>query len=163
MEVAILTISLRIEGLGIGPLLRGHPSEFFGRSNIYLISFIWFFLLNLPVACANSAPLHLVFQFHTGFSGAASMSVAGGSITDLLSHREVGQPMAVYIASPVVGPLIGGFINQNTNWRWTYYVILMWTVVEIALLVLFVPETYRLILLKRKAQRLRKKTGDNWF
>jgi MFS family permease len=23
---------------------------------------------------------------------------------------------------PVLGPLIAGFINQNTNWHWTFYV-----------------------------------------
>lgn len=25
---------------------------------------------------------------------------------------------------PSLGPLIGGFINYNTSWRWTYYVSL---------------------------------------
>ncbi|KZT61433.1 MFS general substrate transporter [Calocera cornea HHB12733] len=167
MEVAILTISLYIEGLGVGPLLLGPMSEFFGRNNVYLISFIWFFLLNLPVAFANNAPVHLIFRFITGFSGAAFMSVAGGTISDLFEPREVGHPMAVYTASPflgpVVGPLVAGFINQNTNWRWTYYVILIWIVVQTVMMIVLVPETYKPVLLKRKAQKLRKETGDDRY
>jgi len=167
MEVAMLTVSLYVEGLGVGPLLLGPLSEFYGRNNIYLISFVCFLLLNLPVAFANSAPLHLVFRFITGFSGAAFMSVAGGSVSDLFAAQYVGHPMAIYTASPflgpVVGPVVAGFINQNTNWRWTYYVILIWTFVEIVLLLLFVPETYKPVLLKRKAQRLRKETGEERY
>jgi hypothetical protein len=51
-EVAILSISLLIAGLGIGPLLLGPLSEFYGRNAIYRISFLFFFLLNFPVAFA---------------------------------------------------------------------------------------------------------------
>ncbi|KZO98234.1 MFS general substrate transporter [Calocera viscosa TUFC12733] len=167
MEIAILTISMYIEGLGVGPLLLGPMSEFFGRNNVYLISFVCFLLLNLPVAFANNAAVHLIFRFLTGFSGAAFMSVAGGTVSDLFASRDVGHPMAVYTASPflgpVGGPLIAGFINQNTDWRWTYYVVLIWVVVQIVMMVVLVPETYRPVLLKRKAQRLRKETGDNRY
>ncbi|EJU01785.1 MFS general substrate transporter [Dacryopinax primogenitus] len=166
-EVAILTVSLYIEGLGVGPLLLGPLSEFFGRNNVYLISFTFFLLLNFPVAFANSAGLHLTFRFITGFSGAAFMSVAGGTVSDLFLPREVGYPMAVYTASPflgpVVGPIIAGFINQNTNWRWTYYIFLIWALVEIIMMIVLAPETYRPVLLKRKAARLRKQTGDNRY
>ena len=75
------------------------------------------------------------------------------------------------------GPIIGGFINQHISWRWTWYVQIIWATVELALLVFVVPETYspvRLIasihdmltpsdqvLLKKKAERLRKETGND--
>ncbi|KAG8681967.1 hypothetical protein FRC09_017118, partial [Ceratobasidium sp. 395] len=38
LPVAILGISLFVEGLGVGPLLLGPLSEFFGRRHIYWIS-----------------------------------------------------------------------------------------------------------------------------
>lgn len=50
--VAILGISLFVAGLGIGPLLLGPLSEFFGRRHIYWISFVFFVLFNFPVAFA---------------------------------------------------------------------------------------------------------------
>jgi MFS family permease len=52
---------------------------------------------------------------------------------------------------PVLGPLVSGFINQNTYWRWTYYVVLIWAFVMLVLLLVFVPETYDPELLRRRA------------
>ncbi|KAG8996476.1 hypothetical protein FRB94_008272 [Tulasnella sp. JGI-2019a] len=162
--VTILAISLFVEGLGIGPLLLGPMSEFYGRNKVYWTSFTIYILLTLPVALAPDISVFLVFRFLTGFSGSAFLSVAGGSVTDLFRNENVALPMAVYSASPFMGPVLGpaisGFINQNTNWRWTYWTIMIWTGVELALLVLFVPETHRATLEKRKAQRIRKQTGD---
>lgn len=51
-EVAVLGVSLCIEGLGIGPLLFGPLSEFYGRKIIYIASLTLFLLVNLPVALA---------------------------------------------------------------------------------------------------------------
>lgn len=64
---------------------------------------------------------------------------------------------------PEVGPLVGGYINQYANWRWSFYVLLIWSGIQLALIILFVPETYHPVLLRKKAQRLRKETGnDSW-
>lgn len=66
-------------------------------------------------------------------------------------------PMLAFSASPfigpVLGPLVSGFINQNTNWRWTYYTIIIWAGVMMALLLVFVRESYSPILLRKKARQ----------
>ncbi|EHK96626.1 putative drug/proton antiporter YHK8 [Glarea lozoyensis 74030] len=70
-------------------------------------------------------------------------------------------PMTIFTGTafigPVAGPLIGGFINSFANWRWSFYVLLIWTGVMLAC-VLLVPETYHPILLSKKAAALRKST-----
>lgn len=53
-EMAILSISLFIFGLGFGPLIFGGLSEFLGRNLIYRGSFAAFCLLSFPVAFANN-------------------------------------------------------------------------------------------------------------
>lgn len=57
--VTILGISLYVEGLGIGPLLLGPLSEFFGRNPVYWISYGLFFIFNIPVAVAPNIGMHL--------------------------------------------------------------------------------------------------------
>ncbi|KAG9054970.1 hypothetical protein FS842_003636 [Serendipita sp. 407] len=163
-QVATLGVTLFIFGLGLGPLFLGPLSEFYGRAPIYIWSYFFFVLFNIPVALAKNVETWLIGRFLSGFSGAAFLSVAGGSVSDLFRGPKLSLPMSVFSAcpflGPVVGPIIGGFINQHVSWRWTWYVQIIWTAVELALLIFFVPETYSPVLLKRKAQRLRKETGN---
>ncbi|KAI0829409.1 MFS general substrate transporter [Trametes gibbosa] len=167
-EVTILSISLYVLGLGVGPLFVGPLSELYGRNIIYRTSYILFFAFTWPTAFPPHIAVFLVFRFITGLCGAAFLSVAGGSVSDLFDNAHVATPMAVYTITPfigpVVGPLIGGFIVQNTDWRWCYRILLIWQFAQTISLFLVVPETYMPVILKRKAKRLRKSTGDEkWY
>ena len=51
-EVSILTISMFVMGLGLGPLLLGPLSEFFGRWKVYVYSYACLFALTWGVAFA---------------------------------------------------------------------------------------------------------------
>ncbi|OQE25142.1 hypothetical protein PENSTE_c006G10182 [Penicillium steckii] len=164
-EVATLGLSFFIWGLGIGPLFLSPLSEFFGRRNIYMVSFSLFLIWLIPCAVAKNIQTMLVCRFFNGLSGAAFLSVAGGTVGDMFDRQELGFPMMLYTASPFigpeVGPLVGGFINDFTTWRWTFYVLLIWTGVLLVSMTLFVPETYHPVLLRRKARKLRQETGDD--
>ncbi|KAA1470849.1 MFS general substrate transporter [Dentipellis sp. KUC8613] len=163
-EVAILGISLFVMGLGVGPLVVGPLSEVYGRNIVYRVSFFLFFAFSWPVAFAPNIAVYMVFRFLTGYCGAAFLSVAGGSVSDMFANEHVATPMAVYTISPFIGPELGplfsGFINQNASWRWTYYVLIIWSFIQFAALWIIVPETYIPVILKKKAQKLRKTTGN---
>ncbi|KAF7315940.1 RNA polymerase II-associated protein [Mycena indigotica] len=164
-EPTILSISLFVLGLGIGPLITGPFSEVYGRSIIYRVSYVLLVILGFPIVFAPNLAVFLVFRFLQGMAGASFLSVAGGSVADMFVGPAVSTPMAVYTASPflgpVFGPAIGGFMNQHLDWRWTYRISLIWMFVETIAIFLFVPESYAPVLLKKKAARLRKETGDN--
>lgn len=162
--VATLGLSLFIMGLGIGPMLLGPLSEFFGRRPIYLVSFSFFFIWIIPSAVARNIQTMLIARFLDGVSGSAFLSVAGGTVGDMYNREQLQLPMLIYTASPFVGPsigpLFGGFINQYTSWRWTFYVLLIWSGVNFLAIFFLVPETYHPVLLRDKARKLRKDTGD---
>jgi MFS family permease len=87
--VSILTVSLFVEGLGIGPLLLGPLSEFFGRWYIYVVSYTILWAWSWGVAFAPNAATHMVCRFLGGLSGSAFLSVAGGSVGDLFSDADI--------------------------------------------------------------------------
>ncbi|KAL5422757.1 hypothetical protein PMIN04_004483 [Paraphaeosphaeria minitans] len=143
-------------------------SEFYGRRPIYICSFTFFLIFTIPCAFAQNIQTMLVARFLDGLAGSAFLSVAGGTVGDMFAKHELSAPMMVYTASPFigpeVGPLVGGFVVQNTTWRWCFYVLMVWSAVQLALIVLFVPETYHPVLLRNKAIRLRKETGNpDWI
>lgn len=49
----------------------------------------------------------IIARFFSGLAGSAFLSVAGGTVGDLFSRRELGAPMMVYTASPFIGPELG--------------------------------------------------------
>ncbi|KAJ5745657.1 hypothetical protein N7520_010839 [Penicillium odoratum] len=166
-EVATLGLSFFIWGLGIGPLFLSPLSEFYGRRVIYITSFSLFLIWLIPCAVAKNIETMLVCRFFNGLAGSAFLSVAGGTVGDMFGRQELAFPMMLYTASPFVGPevgpLVGGFINEYTNWRWTFYVLLIWTGVLLVSIIFLVPETYHPVLLRRKAQKLRKETGEDRY
>ncbi|TVY62907.1 Efflux pump atB, partial [Lachnellula suecica] len=162
--VATIGLSLFIMGLGIGPMLLSPLSEFYGRRPIYLVSFTMFFVWIIPSAVAKNIQTMLIARFFDGISGSAFLSVAGGTVGDMFNREQLQFPMLIYTASPFVGPsigpLFGGFINQYTTWRWTFYMLLIWSAGNLAAIALLVPETYHPVLLRDKAVRKRQETGD---
>jgi multidrug resistance protein len=162
--VATLGLSLFVFGLGLGPMLAAPLSEFYGRRIIYIISLALFVVWLIPCAVAQNIQTMLVARFINGFIGASFLSVAGGTVGDMFDRKHLSAPMMVFTASPFlgpeVGPIMGGFINYYTTWRWSFYVEIIWSSVMLALIVLFVPETYSPVLLRRRAQRLRAQTRD---
>ncbi|KAH9967017.1 MFS general substrate transporter [Russula compacta] len=167
-QVAILGVSLFVLGLGLGPLVAGPTSEIYGRNVVYRVSFSLFFVCTFPVAFAPNICVFLVFRFICGCCGAAFLCVAGGSVGDMFSDAQVAMPMAVYtfcpFMGPELGPILSGFINQHLHWRWTFYVLIIWSFFQTVALIIMVPETCVPVILKAKAQRLRESTGDpNWY
>ncbi len=61
-------------------------------------------------------------------------------------------------AGPQVAPIISGFVSVVT-WRWTFWFGLIFAGGSLVLL-LFLPETYGPTILKSRARRMRKKSGN---
>ncbi|GAB7350684.1 hypothetical protein MBLNU459_g1247t1 [Dothideomycetes sp. NU459] len=106
----------------------------------------------------------IIARFFDGFAGSTFLSIAGGTIGDLFTKEQLQKPMMIFTASPFLGPelgpVIGNFINSYVDWRWTFWVLLIWAGIQWLLILCFVPETYLPVLLRARAVRLRKESDD---
>lgn len=89
-------------------------------------------------------------------------------MSDLWRPGTTDIPTAIYTLSPLtgpsLGPIIGGFLNQNKSWQTTYYVLIGWGGGQLLLLWLLVPETFLPAILKRGARNKRLETGEpKWY
>ncbi|KAF1835016.1 MFS general substrate transporter [Decorospora gaudefroyi] len=76
--------------------------------------------------------------------------------------------MAAFSAAPFigpgVGPLVGGYLSEGTgSWRWLYWIQLILSGIVWVLITFTVPETYAPRLLAKRANKMRKETGDDKF
>ncbi|KAK3692643.1 putative multidrug protein [Podospora appendiculata] len=162
--VATIGLSMFVLGIAMGPFWSP-LAEFYGRRPIYLASLFLFMVWLIPSAVAQNIATMNVARFFQGLAGSAFLSVSGGTVGDLFTRESMSLPMVIFSVAPFVGPatgpLLGGLINTWANWRWTHYVLLIWSASLLVAVALFVPETYHPVLLKRKAQRVRQETGDD--
>lgn len=85
-------------------------------------------------------------------------------ISDCWAPEERGKAVGIYslapLLGPVIGPLAGGFIAQNTTWRWVFYATTI-TAVAIQFAGFYhLPESHATILLQKRRDRLAKETGN---
>ena len=145
--ISVLGLSMFVLGIGCGPLCFSPLSEIYGRRPIYLVAWSMYVIWIIPQAVSRNIETMIVGRFLCGFSGSTFLAVSGGTVGDLFAKHELQYPMAIFSVSPFIGPcigpLVGGFINYNVDWRWTYYVLLMWAFALLLAIIFLVPETYR--------------------
>lgn len=164
-EVAALTISVFVAGYILGPWLWGPLSERIGRRKVFAASLLIYTGWNVGCALAPNTGALLTFRFLAGTAAAAPLSNSGGLIADLWPTRVRGIATGLYACAPFAGPalspIVSGFIQSSgANFRWAFWVCAIFSGVCWLLVVLTLPETYAPVLLKRKAEQLRRQTGS---
>ncbi|MEK7410427.1 MAG: DHA2 family efflux MFS transporter permease subunit, partial [Actinomycetota bacterium] len=107
------------------PLL-GKLSDIFGRRRLYLLSIIVFLIGSVLCGAAQNIDQLIAFRALQGIGGGGIGTITFAIIAELVTPRErgryVGFLISAYALSSVTGPLIGGWIVENTSWRWIFLV-----------------------------------------
>lgn len=62
----------------------------------------------------------------------------------------------------MTAPMYSGFVNQfQTSYRWSFYALIIWSAILWILVIFFIPETYHPKILRIRAAKFRKETGDD--
>lgn len=164
LEVAILTCSIMVCGFAVGPLLWSPLSEIIGRRPVYIISLALYVIFNIPCALAPNIGCLLACRFLCGVFSSSGLSLAGGTIADIWRIEERGEAIAYFAAAPYCGPVIGPIVTGWINVGSGRLDLFFWTNMAFAgvvmIIVGLVPETYAPVILKRRAAKLRKETGN---
>jgi DHA1 family multidrug resistance protein-like MFS transporter len=172
---ATLGLTLFVAGYGIGPMLWAPMSEIpqIGRNPIYLGTLAVFVAFQAPTALASNFGMLLAFRFLTGFFGSPVLATGGASIGDIWSPKVRAYPITIWgiaaICGPVLGPLVGGYAVQfapvadpiTAPWAWPIWELMWLSAFCLVMLFFFFPETSANNILVRRAQRLRKVTGND--
>lgn len=156
-EVAILPLALYNAGLAFGPLIGSPLCETYGRKVVFLTTTPLFALFTLGAGFSKTIASLIVCRFFAGVFASPAISNASATIVDYTAGKYRTVSLAFYYSIPffgaVFGPLIGGFLVEYKDWRWTQWTTLFF-MVTCYVPVCFTRETYKKTILQRRAKRL---------
>ena len=119
------------------------------RKRLLMISVVGFTIASVLCASAVSLTEMVFFRALQGISGAFIVPLAQATLFDINPREKHGQAMALFgggiMIGPILGPVLGGWLTDNYNWRWVFLVNLPVGVICAFLLLRFMPkaETHR--------------------
>ncbi|ODN42400.1 DHA2 family efflux MFS transporter permease subunit [Piscirickettsia litoralis] len=130
--------------------LSGFLTSRLGRKRLLIIVIIGFGVFSSLCGFSTSLTEIVIFRALQGGFGALLAPISQATINDLFancSESERNKSMALYgvgiMTAPVFGPIIGGYLTQNINWRWDFFVNIPICIIVLPLIVLFIKETQR--------------------
>jgi MFS transporter, DHA2 family, multidrug resistance protein len=124
-EIAWVSTGYIIANVIVIPM-SGWLSAYFGRKR-YLVSSIGLFVLASFFCGAAHSLWTLVFwRVVQGIGGGALLSTAQATLFEAFPPQEVGIGQAMFgvgvMVGPTLGPTLGGWIVDNYNWPWIFYI-----------------------------------------
>lgn len=164
--VATLATSLFIFGFAAGPVIWGPLSELYGRRPILLLSAFGYICFAFAAATSKDIQTLMLTRFFCGFIGGASAVVAPSSMADLFIRKDRGKSVIAFgmiiFCGPMISPIMAGFLaeDKRLSWRWPLYLTGFGITLAFTIMVFFMKETHSPTILVKKAELIRRKTGN---
>jgi EmrB/QacA subfamily drug resistance transporter len=143
-------VTAYVLGTTVSTPLWGKIGDMYGRKGVFITSIITFLIGSALSGAAQSMSQLIGFRALQGLGAGGLVVGAMAIIGDLVPPRERGRYQgimsAVMAVAMVAGPLVGGYITDNLDWRWAFYVNVPIGIAALALIVT------RLHLPKHRAQ-----------
>ncbi|MFI9804928.1 DHA2 family efflux MFS transporter permease subunit [Streptomyces sp. NPDC052301] len=118
--------------------LWGKLGDQYGRKKLFQTAIVIFLIGSALCGMAQNMPQLIGFRALQGLGGGGLMVLSMAIVGDIVPPRERGRYQglfgAVFGATSVLGPLLGGLFTEHLSWRWVFYVNLPVGVVALAVI-----------------------------
>jgi EmrB/QacA subfamily drug resistance transporter len=106
--------------------IYGKLGDLYGRRNTIFVCVGVFLLGSALCGLANSMTFLILSRALQGLGGGGLFVLALSVVGDAVPPRERGKIQGVFAAvfstSSVLGPLAGGWLSENANWHWIFFI-----------------------------------------
>lgn len=106
--------------------VTGWLADRIGSRNLFLISTTAFVLASMLCGLASSLPEMVAFRILQGIAAAFMNPLSQTVMMDINRPSKQASAMSIWgmgvMVGPVLGPVLGGYLTDNYNWRWVFYV-----------------------------------------
>ncbi|MFJ3894419.1 MULTISPECIES: DHA2 family efflux MFS transporter permease subunit [unclassified Streptomyces] len=118
--------------------LWGKLGDQYGRKRLFQLAIVIFLIGSALCGAAQNMPQLIGFRALQGLGGGGLIVLSMAIVGDVVSPRERGRYQglfgAVFGATSVLGPLLGGLFTEHLSWRWVFYINLPVGVVALAVI-----------------------------
>jgi DHA2 family multidrug resistance protein len=101
-------------------------SRVFGRRNYYMACVALFTITSFLCGIAPSLEIMLIARILQGIGGGGLAPVEQAILVDTFPPEKRASAFALYtvaiVTAPAIGPVLGGWITDNFNWRWVFLI-----------------------------------------
>jgi DHA2 family multidrug resistance protein len=101
-------------------------TTFIGRKKFYMSCVVIFGISSMMCGLAVSLPMLIMFRLLQGAGGGGLGPSEQAILADTFEPKQRGQAFALYglavVAAPAIGPTLGGWITDNYDWRWIFFI-----------------------------------------
>src|SRR5260370_30091914 len=119
----------------------------FGIKYVFLISVAGFTLASALCGSATSLAQLVSYRLLQGACGAALVPLSQSVLLQINPPQRHAQAMSVWgmgvILGPTIGPALGGWLTDDYNWRWVFFINLPAGVLAAAGILIFLHDTRR--------------------
>src|ERR1700753_3767888 len=106
--------------------ISGWLSTRFGRKRFYMTCVALFTACSLLCGLAPTLPFLILARILQGIGGGGLAPSEQAILADTFPVEQRGQAFALYgmavVAAPAIGPTLGGWITDNFNWHWIFFI-----------------------------------------
>jgi MFS transporter, DHA2 family, multidrug resistance protein len=138
--------------------MSAYLTSFVGRKRFYMWCVVLFGISSALCGLAPSLPLLIFFRVLQGAGGGGLAPSEQAILADTFPPKKRGQAFAVYglavVAAPAIGPTLGGWITDNYDWRWIFFINIPVAIVSLFLTSRMVEDPPHIV---EEVKRLRSK------
>jgi MFS transporter, DHA2 family, multidrug resistance protein len=106
--------------------LTGWLANRFGVKYVFLISVLGFTAASALCGAATSLVQLVLYRLLQGACGAALVPLSQAVLLQINPPERHARAMAIWgmgvILGPIIGPALGGWLTDNYEWRWVFYI-----------------------------------------
>jgi DHA2 family multidrug resistance protein len=119
----------------------------FGRRNLLLGALVGFTVSSVLCGIATGIAELVLYRVLQGATAAVFIPLSQAILLDINPPKDHARAMALWgmgaVLGPIIGPILGGFLTDQLNWRWVFFINIPIAIVGFLIMAATLPKRVR--------------------